>query len=201
MTLLKDKFTNFFGLVDEEYEDNEQTEQEVPYPSAAPSYQYEADTTLKQAVNEPRREGRFSENIQRAVRESQKKQTNKAQQMQQDSPKVIAINNGGNRTSSGGKKAAVSASGVGKISIVEPRVYSEAMTIAKRIMAGESVLVNFDLLDESQARRIVDFLTGTVYAEDGDIQRVGDEIFLCTPADVEIDSTVAQSLAESNFFE
>lgn len=60
---------------------------------------------------------------------------------------------------------------------MEPRAYSEAMAIAKRIIAGEATLVNFHLVEEKQARRIVDFLTGTVYALDGDIKRVGDEIF------------------------
>jgi cell division inhibitor SepF len=39
-----------------------------------------------------------------------------------------------------------------------------------------------------------------VYAEDGDIKRVADEIFLCTPKGMEIDGT-AQSLVESNLFE
>ncbi|BDP83659.1 hypothetical protein EfmAA610_08690 [Enterococcus faecium] len=54
------------------------------------------------------------------------------------------------------------------------------MAIAKRIIAGEATLVNFHLVEEKQARRIVDFLTGTVYALDGDIKRVGDEIKICT---------------------
>nr|OTP12931.1 hypothetical protein A5888_003513 [Enterococcus sp. 9E7_DIV0242] len=73
-----------------------------------------------------------------------------------------------------------------KISIIEPRVYSEAMNIAKHIIVEEAVLINFHLLEESQARRIVDFITGTVYALDGDIQRVGDEIFLCTPPNLSL---------------
>lgn len=83
-----------------------------------------------------------------------------------------------------------------KITIVEPRVYSESMNIAKYIIANNTVLINFHLLEENQARRIVDFLTGTVYALDGDIQRVGNEIFLCTPPSIEIDSTTAQSLVK-----
>lgn len=87
-----------------------------------------------------------------------------------------------------------------RIVIMEPRAYSEAMTIAKTILAGKPVLVNFHLIEEYQARRIVDFLTGTVYAEDGDIKRVADEIFLCTPKGIEIDGT-AQSLASSHLFE
>ncbi len=88
-----------------------------------------------------------------------------------------------------------------KIVILEPRAYSEAMTIAKKVIAGEAVLVNFHLVEEKQARRIVDFLTGTVYALDGDIKRVGDEIFLCTPTGVEIDSSTAQSFADANIFD
>lgn len=89
----------------------------------------------------------------------------------------------------------------GKITVMEPRAYSEAMTIAKRIIAGEATLVNFRLVEEKQARRIVDFLTGTVYALDGDIKRVGDEIFLCTPAGLEIDSSTAQSFADGSMFD
>lgn len=88
-----------------------------------------------------------------------------------------------------------------KIAITEPRVYSEAMPIARRILDGEAVLVNFHLIEESQARRIVDFLTGTVYAVDGDIKRVGNEIFLCTPNNMEIDGATAQSVAEAQFFD
>lgn len=88
-----------------------------------------------------------------------------------------------------------------KITIIEPRVYSEAMNIAKHIFANEAVLVNFTLVEEDQARRIVDFLTGTVYALDGDIQRVGNEIFLCTPSNMEIDSATAQSLANKQLFD
>lgn len=45
----------------------------------------------------------------------------------------------------------------GKITVMEPRAYSEAMAIAKRIIAGEATLVNFHLVEEKQARRIVDF--------------------------------------------
>ena len=89
----------------------------------------------------------------------------------------------------------------GKITVMEPRAYSEAMAIAKRIIAGEATLVNFHLVEEKQARRIVDFLTGTVYALDGDIKRVGDEIFLCTPTGMEIDSSTAQSFADANLFD
>lgn len=87
-----------------------------------------------------------------------------------------------------------------KIMVFEPRAYSEATTIAKHILSGKSVLVNFHLMEEPQARRVVDFLTGTVYAEDGDIKRVSSEMFLCTPPTVEIEGTT-KSLEEYNQFD
>ena len=43
------------------------------------------------------------------------------------------------------------------------------------------------------ARRIVDFLTGTVFAINGEIERIGDEIFLCIPENYEVSgSTTSQ---------
>lgn len=86
------------------------------------------------------------------------------------------------------------------IMVLEPRVYSEAMKIANHVMSGKSVLVNFNLMEEYQARRVVDFLTGTVYAEDGDIKRVSDEMFLCTPKTVEIEGA-AKSLVQNDLFD
>ncbi|QIL47024.1 cell division protein SepF [Vagococcus coleopterorum] len=88
---------------------------------------------------------------------------------------------------------------VNKISILEPRTYTESKEIAKCIFRNEIVIVNFHLVDENQARRIVDFLTGTVYALDGDIQRLGGELFICTPPNTEVDSATAKSLLQTQF--
>jgi cell division inhibitor SepF len=85
-----------------------------------------------------------------------------------------------------------------KITIVEPRMYSEVQEIADILLREESVVLNFFRMDEEQAKRIVDFLTGTVYALGGDIQRIGNEIFLCTPENVSIDSALTDSMREKN---
>ena len=60
-----------------------------------------------------------------------------------------------------------------KIVLYEPRVYSDAK--------DKAVVINFSRMEDSSARRIVDFITGTVYALNGEIQRIGDKIFLATP--------------------
>ncbi|MGO3610031.1 MAG: cell division protein SepF, partial [Enterococcus sp.] len=78
--------------------------------------------------------------------------------------------------------------------------YSEAMTIARRVGQGEVVLINFQSLDEMKARRVVDFLTGAVFMIDGDIKRVGNEMFLCTPTNIEIDNSTLSSIVDEDIF-
>jgi cell division inhibitor SepF len=81
-----------------------------------------------------------------------------------------------------------------KIAIKEPRVYSDALDIARLLLNNEAVLINFHLMDEHAAGRVIDFLTGAVFAVDGDIKRVGNEIFVITGSNMEIDGQVARSL-------
>ncbi|MGY3766508.1 cell division protein SepF [Vagococcus vulneris] len=85
-----------------------------------------------------------------------------------------------------------------KVSVFEPSNYIECRTIAQALFRKEVVILTFASMEEYQARRVVDFLTGTVYALDGDIQRIGEEIFLCTPENVEVTSTIAQSLVKTH---
>ena len=69
---------------------------------------------------------------------------------------------------------------------MEPRVYAEAQDIADQLKNRKAVVVNLQRIEHDQARRIVDFLSGTVYAIGGDIQKIGTDIFLCTPDNVEV---------------
>lgn len=86
-----------------------------------------------------------------------------------------------------------------KMVLVEPRVYAEAQDIADELKNRKAVVVNLQRIDRDQARRIVDFLSGTVYAIGGDIQKIGTDIFLCTPDNVEISGTISELLQEKEF--
>lgn len=86
-----------------------------------------------------------------------------------------------------------------KVVLVEPRVYAEAQDIADQLKNRRSVVVNLQRIDREQAKRIVDFLSGTVYAIGGDIQKVGTDIFLCTPDNVEISGSISQILQETEY--
>lgn len=83
-----------------------------------------------------------------------------------------------------------------RIKVVEPRVYSEVQEIADLLLANQSVVLNFRRSEKEQAKKMIDFLMGTVYAINGDIQRIGAEIFLCTPPSVEIDGAELMSMSQ-----
>jgi cell division inhibitor SepF len=51
-----------------------------------------------------------------------------------------------------------------------------------------------------RARRVVDFLTGAVFMIDGDIKRVGNEMFLCTPTNVEITNSTLSSMVDEDIY-
>lgn len=86
-----------------------------------------------------------------------------------------------------------------KVVLIEPRVYAEAQDIADQLKNRRAVVVNLQRIERDQARRIVDFLSGTVYAIGGDIQKIGAEIFLCTPDNVEVSGNISQMMQESEY--
>ncbi|WP_226665822.1 cell division protein SepF [Metabacillus litoralis] len=83
-----------------------------------------------------------------------------------------------------------------KVVLSEPRVYAEAQEIADQLKNRKAVVVNLQSIQRDQAKRIVDFLSGTVYAIGGDIQRVGMNIFLCTPDNVDVSGSISELVSE-----
>lgn len=86
-----------------------------------------------------------------------------------------------------------------KIVLCEPRIYSDAKKVGKHLLENKAVIVNFNRINPDQATRIVDFLTGTVFAVNGEIQRVGEQIFLCTPPNFEIDGNLSDIVDQNDF--
>lgn len=79
-----------------------------------------------------------------------------------------------------------------QIVLYEPRVYSDAKEVAQNLLQNKAVVINFSRMEDSSARRIVDFITGTVYALNGEIQRIGDKIFLATPPKFVTDGKISE---------
>lgn len=84
-----------------------------------------------------------------------------------------------------------------KVILLEPRTYDEAQDIADHLKNRKAVIINLQRISNEQAKRVVDFLSGTVYAIGGDIQKLGVNIFLCTPDNVDVSGTISVVMQES----
>lgn len=82
-----------------------------------------------------------------------------------------------------------------KMMLLEPRAYSESQQIADYLKSRSAVVVNLKRVTPDQAKRIVDFLSGTIYAIGGDLQKLGGGIFLCTPNNVNVEGKISDDNA------
>ena len=78
-----------------------------------------------------------------------------------------------------------------KMMLLEPRAYSESQQIADYLKNRNAVVVNLKRVTPDQAKRIVDFLTGTLYAIGGSLQKLGGGIFLCTPNNINVEGKIS----------
>lgn len=85
--------------------------------------------------------------------------------------------------------------GGSKMILLEPRAYSESQQIADHLKNRNTVVVNLKRVTSDQAKRIVDFLSGTIYAIGGDLQKIGGGIFLCTPNNVNVQGKITDEKA------
>ncbi len=70
--------------------------------------------------------------------------------------------------------------------VLAPENFEEARDIADHLKSKKPCVINLEGLDKEIARRIVDFLSGAVYAVDGNIQKISSGIFLIAPYNVSI---------------
>lgn len=79
-----------------------------------------------------------------------------------------------------------------KLILLEPRAFSESQQIADHLKSRNTVVVNLRRVTADQAKRIVDFLSGTIYAIGGDLQKIGGGIFLCTPKNMSVQGKITE---------
>ncbi len=84
-----------------------------------------------------------------------------------------------------------------KIVLSEPRSYDETQEIADHLRNHRPVVVNLQRLSlDNQGRRVVDFLSGCVYALNGNIKKIGPHIFFCTPENVNVEGAITELMQE-----
>ncbi|MDO5375937.1 cell division protein SepF [Staphylococcus rostri] len=176
---IKDLFNGFFTIEEEEDTFVEEPQQERKQQTEAPQ-------ATKQAPERPR-----------AIQSVPKKQPTRIKtpknERQYQVPQQANYQGQGNVVSMN-QTPEVDQNGSSKMCLFEPRVFSDTQDIADELKNRRATLVNLQRIDQVSAKRIIDFLSGTVYAIGGDIQRVGADIFLCTPDNVEVAGSITDQI-------
>ena len=79
-----------------------------------------------------------------------------------------------------------------KMVISQPTSFEQSEEICSLLKEKKSVIVNLEYVSKEVARRIVDFISGGVYALDGHIQKISNSIFLIAPTNYEITNEMAR---------
>jgi len=88
-----------------------------------------------------------------------------------------------------------------KLVLIEPTGYDDVQDICDNLKNNKPVVINFENLDKDVARRMVDFISGTVYAIDGTIQKVSNGIIIAAPENVDILGSISNAEGENFDFE
>ncbi|CCO08763.1 cell division protein SepF [Desulforamulus hydrothermalis] len=87
-----------------------------------------------------------------------------------------------------------------RVVVCEPASFDEAQNIADNLKNRRAVVVNLERAGAEQARRIVDFISGTTFALSGDMQKVGQNIFLFVPSHIDIANDTGRETREKSIF-
>ena len=95
---------------------------------------------------------------------------------------------------------AMSVAELSRITTLHPRTYNEARTIGENFREGTPVIMNLSEMDDADAKRLVDFSAGLVFAVRGSIERVTNKVFLLSPPNVSVAAEDKARIAEDGFF-
>ncbi|WP_372727273.1 cell division protein SepF [Nocardioides sp.] len=87
-----------------------------------------------------------------------------------------------------------------RITTLHPSTYNEARTVGENFRDGVPVIMNLSEMDDNDAKRLVDFAAGLVFATRGTIERVTNKVFLLSPPNVTVAAEDKQRIAEGGFF-
>ena len=87
-----------------------------------------------------------------------------------------------------------------KVVVVQPVAFEDSKEIADHLKTKKPVVVNMEQTDPEMIRRMIDFISGVVYAIDGGIQKISKVILLVTPYNVEITGDLQDELRSKGLF-
>lgn len=73
-----------------------------------------------------------------------------------------------------------------KVIVMQPESFNDARDVCDHLKNKKPIVVNLGSVQKETAQRIIDFLSGSIYALDGNIQKVSSDIFIVAPHNVDI---------------
>ncbi|MGI8949628.1 MAG: cell division protein SepF [Ornithinimicrobium sp.] len=87
-----------------------------------------------------------------------------------------------------------------RITTIHPRTYNEAKNIGESFRTGTQVIMNLTEMDDSDAKRLVDFAAGLAFGLHGSIERVTTKVFLLSPSHVEVEGAIDSGRTQQGLF-
>ena len=87
-----------------------------------------------------------------------------------------------------------------QVVLVKPERFDDASTIADQLNAKRTVVLNLESTSKEVSRRLIDFLSGVAYANNGDMKRVATSTFIITPYNVDIMGDLIDELENNGVF-
>jgi cell division inhibitor SepF len=87
-----------------------------------------------------------------------------------------------------------------RITTLHPHSYNDARAIGEHFRQGTPVIMNLTEMDDTDAKRLVDFAAGLIFGLRGRIERVTNKVFLLSPEHVEVTAEDKARIAEGGFF-
>ena len=87
-----------------------------------------------------------------------------------------------------------------QVVLVKPKRYDNAAEIANHLRNKRTVVLNLEDTDDNVARRLLDFLSGVAYAQEGEIKKVAKQTFLVTPFNVRFEGDLLDELENGKIF-
>ena len=85
-----------------------------------------------------------------------------------------------------------------EVCIFKPASIEDSREITETLLQGKAVVINFEGLHVEISQRIIDFISGSCYALDGNLQKISSYIFIATPPSVDISGDFQELFDESS---
>ena len=114
--------------------------------------------------------------------------------------KSIPMPNFNARGGNGNKVVNIKATTQLSVVLVKPEKFENAVDIADHLREKRTVVLNLEQTNKDVARRLVDFLSGVTYAQDGKIKKVANSTFIITPYNVDILGDLIDELENNGLY-